>query len=87
MDDQIDAAASTFLTSNVTIDQRKRTVFLPKVCDVYGSGDGLVSLSQCLVYLDETDQLAIGSLLEDGVVSVKFKRGCCDFHSNLTELS
>mmetsp|Transcript_11262 Transcript_11262/g.20625 ORF Transcript_11262/g.20625 Transcript_11262/m.20625 type:complete len:623 (+) Transcript_11262:1240-3108(+) len=86
MDDQMDTAASCFLTDQVKIDKRKRTVFLPKVCDVYGMGDGLVSLSQCLIYLDESDQLAIAALLDDGVVSVKFKRNCEEFHPNLTEL-
>ena len=86
MDDQMDTAASCFLMDQVKIDKRKRTVFLPKVCDVYGMGDGLVSLSQCLIYLDESDQLAIAALLDDGVVSVKFKRNCDEFHPNLTEL-
>mmetsp|Transcript_35336 Transcript_35336/g.85224 ORF Transcript_35336/g.85224 Transcript_35336/m.85224 type:complete len:100 (+) Transcript_35336:1217-1516(+) len=76
MDDQIDVAASCFLADQVKIDKRKKTVFLPKVCDVYrndfGMGDGLVCLSQCLIYLEDSDQLAIASLLEDGMVSVKF---------------
>lgn len=90
MDDQIDAAASLFLMDQVQIDKRKRTVFLPEVCDVYrddfGMGDGVVCLSQCLTYLDESDQLSIGSLLEESVVSVKFRRACENYHSSLTEL-
>lgn len=83
-------SASHFLAENVTIDKKKRTVFLPKVCDVYrndfGMGDGLICLSLCLVYMDEQDQLAIGALLEEGVVSVKFQPSCQDFRPNLTEL-
>ena len=83
-------SASCFLAENVTIDKKKRTVFLPKVCDVYrndfGMGDGLICLSLCLVYMDEQDQLAIGALLEEGVVSVKFQPSCQDFRPNLTEL-
>ena len=83
-------SASCFLAENVKIDKRKRTVFLPKVCDVYrndfGMGDGLICLSLCLVYMDEQDQLAIGALLEEGVVSVKFQPSCQDFRPNLTEL-
>jgi len=86
MDDQMDAAASCLLTDQVKIDKRKRTVYLPKVCDVYRMGDGLVSLSQCLNYLEEVDQLAIDALLDGGVVSVKFNRNCEEFHPNLTEL-
>ncbi|KAL7550235.1 hypothetical protein ACHAWF_013474 [Thalassiosira exigua] len=90
MDVQMDASASCFLKSRVKIDKRKKTVFLPKVCDVYrndfGMGDGLVCLSQCLIYLDESEQLAIATLLEAGVVSVKFRRNREDFHPNLTEL-
>jgi len=86
MDDAIDTAASCFLTDQVKIDERKKTVFLPKVCHVYRMGDGLVSLSQCLIHLDESKQLAIGRLLDNGVVSVKFQRNCEEFHPNLTEL-
>lgn len=90
LEDQIYTSASYFLASQVKIDKRKRTVYLPKVCDVYrndfGMGDGLVCLSQCLIYLDERDQLAIAALLDDGVVSVKFQPNCHDFHPNLTEL-
>ena len=52
----------------------------------FGMGDGLICLSLCLVYLDEQDQLAIGALLEEGVVSVKFQPSCQDFRPNLTEL-
>merc|ERR1712238_439493 len=86
MDDLINRAAFCFLMDQVKIDTRKKTVFLPKVSDVYRMGDGLVSLSQCLVHLDESEQLAIGRLLDDGVVSVKFLRNCEEFHPNLTEL-
>lgn len=90
MFDQIDTAASWFLTKQLKIDKRKRTVFLPKVCDVYrndfGMGDGVVCLSQCMMYLsDEIDQQKIEALLAEGVVSVKFQRACEDFHPNLTE--
>jgi hypothetical protein len=92
LDDQLDTASACFLMSQVKIDKRKRTVFLPKVCDVYaldfGMGDGLVCLSQCLKYLDESSQTAIAELLENGVVSVKFNNCVCDhFHSSLTELT
>ena len=91
LDDQIETAASCFLMDQVKIDQRKRTVFLPKVCEVYrndfGMGDGLVCLSQCMIYLSESHQLEIAALLEDGVVSVKFQRSCEDFHPHLTELN
>ena len=90
MDDQIDAAASLFLMDQVKIDKRKRTVFVPEVCDVYrndfGMGDGLVCLSQCLIYLDESSQLLIVALLDEGMVSVKFQRVYEHFHPSLTEL-
>lgn len=93
LDDQLDTASACFLMSQVKIEKRKRTVFLPKVCDVYaldfGMGDGLVCLSQCLKYLDESSQTAIAELLENGgVVSVKFNNCVCDqeFHPSLAEL-
>lgn len=92
MEDQIEACSSHFLKSQVKIDKRKRTVFLPKVCDVYrndfGNGDGLMCLSQCLKYLSDTDQLTIVALLNDGVgsITVKFRPPNEQFHTNLTLL-
>ena len=85
MDDKMDISAFLFLMGSVKIDLDKRTVFLPKVCDVYRDdfGDGLVCLSRCLIYLDTKSQLAIGGLLEGGMVSVKFSRASNSFHSNL----
>ena len=92
LEDQVETAASCFLIDQVKIDVRKRTVFLPKVCDVYrnefGMGDGLVCLSQCLKYLDDGDQLTIAALLNDGVgpIAVKFRNASEHFHTNLTLL-
>ena len=86
MDDKMDVSAFLFLMDTVKIDSGdKRTVFLPKVCDVYRDdfGDGLVCLSRCLIYLDTKSQLAIGGLLEGGVVSVKFSHASNGFHSSL----
>ena len=89
LDEQIDFASSCFLVEQVKIDTRKRTVFLPKVCDVYaldfGMGDGLVCVSQCLMYLDEQSQSAIAALLENGMISVKFNQCQQNFHPSLTE--
>ncbi len=89
LEEQIETCSSTFLKSQVKIDKKKRTVFLPKVCDVYrndfGMGDGLVCLSQCIKYLNDSDQLSIAELLNDGVgsIAVKFQPSCEQFHANL----
>ena len=89
MDEQMDFACSCFLTEQIKIDQRKRTVFLPKVCEVYaldfGMGDGLVCVSQCLMYLDEQSQLAIAALLENGMITVRFNQCQQNFHPSLIE--
>jgi len=93
LEEQIETCSSFFLKSQVKIDKKKRTVFLPKVCDVYrndfGMGDGLVCLSQCIKYLNDSDQLAIAALLNDGIgsISVKFRPSCEQFHANLVLLS
>ena len=90
MDDQIDVACQNFLMNQIEIDEQKTTVVLPKVCDVYkndfGNGDVIVCLSQCLRYLDDGDQLSIAALLENGVVSVKFRSPSYQFHTHLTSL-
>lgn len=90
MDDQIDAACQNFLLNQVEIDTQKTTVVLPKVCDVYkndfGNGDVIVCLSLCLRYLNVGDQLSIANLLENGMVSVKFRSPSDQFHTHLTSL-
>ena len=87
MDEQIDAACQHFLLNQVEIDTQKTTVVLPKVCDVYksdfGNGDVIVCLSQCLRYLDVGDQLKLAELLENGMVSVKFRSPSDKFHTHL----
>ncbi len=89
MDEQMDLASSCFLMEQVKIDKRKRTVFLPKVCDVYaldfGMGDGLVCVSQCLIYLDEQSQTAIAALLENRMISIKYNQCPQNFHPSLIE--
>jgi hypothetical protein len=89
MDEQMDLASSCFLMEQVKINTRKRTVFLPKVCDVYaldfGMGDGLVCLSQCLIYLDKQSQLDIAALLENGMISIKYNQCPQNFHPSLNE--
>jgi hypothetical protein len=76
--------------NQVKINARKRVVFLPKVCDVYrndfGMGDCLVCLSQVLRYLDESSQLTVASLLENGgQIAVRFKQPSEKFHTSLIE--
>lgn len=78
------------MTNQVEINVKKRFVTLPKICDIYrndfGMGDCLVCLSQILRNLDETNQLLIASLLENGgQITVKFKQPSERFHTNLTE--
>jgi hypothetical protein len=90
-ENQVQAAASSFLRNQIKINVRKRVVFLPKVCDVYrndfGMGDCLVCLSQILRYLDESSQLTIASLLENGgQIIIKFHQPSEKFHTNLSEL-
>lgn len=81
-------ASSAFLKNQVEINVKKRVVTIPKVCDVYrndfGMGDCLVCLSQILRYLDESKQLLIASLLENGgQITVRFKTPSECFHANL----
>lgn len=89
VDEQMDIASSSFLVDQVKIDKRKRTVFLPKVCDVYaldfGMGDGLVCVSACLTYLDEEKKASISALLENGHPSIKYNPCVHNFHPSLIE--
>jgi len=85
----MDAASFNFLSAQVKIDAKKRSVFLPYVCNVYRSdfgSDGVVCLSHCLRFLEEHDQLSVAALLDNGVVSIKFLKPSEVFHASLSEM-
>lgn len=88
--DTFSSVSSSFLRNQVKINVKKRIVTIPKICDVYrndfGLGDRLVCLSQLLRYLDESNQILIANLLENGgQITVRFRELSERFHPNLLQ--
>ena len=89
LDEQLRDSASAFLARQVEVDVARRTITLPKVCEIYrrdfGSGDGYDCISFCLQYLDDDTQDAIIDLFVDETNSprVQYRSSEQEFWSNL----
>jgi hypothetical protein len=86
LDAQLQQAAKSFLQRNLLIDSTRRTILLPKVCDIYrndfGDGDVASTLSYCVDFLPAADQSKVFSLAED--VDYKFAPCAETYHSILS---
>lgn len=72
LEEQLNFAASDFIKQNITIDESKRTIHLPKVCDVYRVDFGFENtdtanacLQYCLAFLDDSKSKKIQDLLKE----------------------
>ena len=90
MEEQLSAATSAFLSRQVKIYVNRRTIVLPKICDVYrqdfGSGDPYDCISFILQYMDEDSQDQIVELFTDetNAPSIKYRPSQQSFVTNLT---
>ena len=90
MEEQLNAATSAFLSRQVKIFVNRRTIVLPKVCDIYrkdfGSGDPYDCVAFILQYMDEDEQDKIVELFTDetNAPSIKYQPGQQTFLTNLT---
>jgi len=90
MEEQLNAATSAFLSRQVKIYVNRRTIVLPKVCDIYrkdfGSGDPYDCVAFILQHMDEDEQDKIVELFTDetNAPSVKYQPGQQTFLTNLT---
>lgn len=89
MEEQLNVATSTFLSRQVKIYVNRRTIVLPKVCEVYkddfGSGDPYDCISFILQYMDEDSQDKIVELFTDetNAPSIKYRPSQQSFVTNL----
>ena len=90
MEEQLNVATSAFLSRQVKIYVNRRTIVLPKICDVYsrdfGSGDPYDCISFILQYMDEDSQDKIVELFTDetNAPSIKYRPSQQSFVTNLT---
>mmetsp|Transcript_1402 Transcript_1402/g.2909 ORF Transcript_1402/g.2909 Transcript_1402/m.2909 type:complete len:1285 (-) Transcript_1402:132-3986(-) len=90
LDAQLNHASAIFL-DQVSVDYKKRTIYLPKICDIYrndfGDGDLLTLAKYCLSFV-RVNWEAVNELLlnEEAKPIVKFLPLSLDYHSHLQEL-
>jgi len=91
LDEQLSACSTAFLREQVSVDLARKTVTLPKVCEVYrndfGDGDANCCVHYCLQYLDENTQAQLLEWLKLGSPYIRYHHPCDRFHSRLRLLS
>jgi hypothetical protein len=92
LEEQLNFAATEFIRSNVKVDEGKRTIFVPKVCDVYrndfgfdGSNAAYACLQYCLGFMSQSKAEEITGLLGNNYnFTVKFCPSSDQYHTYLT---
>ena len=74
---QLDSETSSFIQRHFVIDESRRVIYLPKLCEVYrndfGNGDSLSCLSFCLRYLSsDTQSVVQGLTKEENLYTIKY---------------
>jgi hypothetical protein len=86
---QLNAACAVFLANKqLVVDTKRRTVTLPKVCEVYrhdfGAGDSLSILRFCIGGMDEESAILVRMLMVDeGSLVIKFQHTQDNYHASL----
>lgn len=88
---QLQAASSGFIQRHLVIEDARRVIWLPKLCDVYrndyGSGDSLSCLAFCTRFLTVDRQRTVSILMkDDSPCAIKFLPCADHFHQLLTRL-
>lgn len=87
LDQQLSACSTMFLRKQVSVDLPRKTVTLPKVCEVYrndfGDGDANCCVHYCLQYLDNKTQHQLLEWLKLGSPYIRYQQSCNRFHSCL----
>lgn len=89
MEQQMNAALAAFLANKqLVVDARRRTVTLPKVCDVFrndfGSGESVAILKLCIGGMDEETASSVRVMLTDeNNIVIRFHQASENYHSSL----
>jgi hypothetical protein len=89
VDEQLNAACAVFFANKqLVVDSKRRTVTLPKVCEVFrydfGPGDSLSTLKFCVGGMDEDTAIITRMLLVDEHnLTVKFQHTSDQYHASL----
>eukprot|EP00977_Amphora_coffeiformis_P008303 scaffold1878_cov170-Amphora_coffeaeformis.AAC.16 len=91
LEQQLNVAASEYIKRNVKIDESKRIILVPKVCEVYrhdfgfeGANAAMACLQYCVGFMEDSMASRVESLLrESPPPSVKFQPLAENYHSYL----
>ena len=93
LDEQLTKAAQDFVNRNVTIDESKRIIYIPKVCEVYRSdfipdsvervGAPIACLRYCMGYMHDDLAAKVQDMWTRGDVTVKYQSTAEQYHSSL----
>jgi Protein of unknown function, DUF547 len=91
LDEHLTTSTSLFLEKQMHVDMKRRTVILPKVCDVYrsdfGPGDSISVLRFCVGSMDvETASKVRLMLIDEHNLVVKYQHTQEQYHSQLKAL-
>jgi hypothetical protein len=89
LESQLNTVTAEFIRRNIRVDSSKKTIVLPKVCDVYRNDFGTdfngmnhAALIYCMSYLDESMVKTIRSFVRDEPI-IKYQFAIDQYHSVL----
>ena len=90
LEEELNIAAMEFVKRNVKINESKRTIFVPKVCDVYrhdfgfeGANAAHLCLQYCIGFMEDSMAARVQELLRDNTFSVRFRESSIHYHPYL----
>lgn len=91
MEEQLNVATTEFIKRNISVDMARKTVYIPKVCDIYRNdfssetnAAASACLRYCLVFLDGPVAARINQLLRDeSSLIIKFQPVADEYHGSL----
>lgn len=91
LEEQLNVAASEYIRRNVKIDESKRVILVPKVCEVFrhdfgfeGTNTAIACLQYCIGFMEDSMASKVQDLLQDSPsASIKFQHASENYHTYL----
>jgi hypothetical protein len=90
LESELNNYCTAFLQKELNIDRRRKTVTLPKICEVfrsdYGNGDSLSCILFCSQFTDDESRDTLMDLIDEGKQLVtKYQHSCASFYFRLKQ--
>lgn len=90
LNEQLNSLSRSYMFRRLSVDTIKRSVTLPKVCDIFRQdfGEAHVCLHYCLQFLSDDVQSMIIGMMENGQgpITIKYEQACDRFYTSLKAL-